>query len=296
MTARRSGPGAGHSAERSARRVSGGVSSRFSHGIFHGFSVGCSRPFFGPLLSTFSRHFGGSVAAAVLASALLAGCGSLATTPAGEGAPVPTASAAAGSFSLAARFSLRVEERNHSGRLDWRHTPARDEWLLSSPFGQGLAEIVSTADAACLAGSDGRRECDASLDALTQRVLGYPLPLADLADWVRGRGGDAASVDALGRPLSLERAGWHIDLAYDSDLASDAAGDALPRRLSIARPGGPELRLVIDAWGVPVGVGELPAAVGEDSPALALPVAPAGDVLASPLPAAGNAAAASDQH
>jgi len=233
-----------------------------------------------------------AVAVAVAATALFAGCTTLPAPAVGADVAAVAASGAAGSFALAARFSLRVDERNHSGRLDWQHTPTRDAWLLSSPFGQGLAEIVSTADAACLAGSDGRRECDASLDALTQRVLGYPLPLADLADWVRGRGGEAASgkatsVDALGRPLSLERDGWHIELAYDSDDA--AAAEALPRRLSIVRPGGPELRLVIDAWTVPAGVDEVLDAAGADSPALAIPLAPADEVRAAPLPAIGHA-------
>ena len=178
---------------------------------------------------------------------------------------------ASDSFALSARFALRVDAQNHSGRLDWRHTPLRDEWLLSSPFGQGIAEIVSTRELACLSGSDGRRECDADLDALTRRLLGYPLPLAGLADWVRARpqaaGGTAAPdndvVDALGRPLALVRAGWRIDFAYDGDAA-----DALPRRLSVALPAGPELRLVIDEWqalGLP-NTPSAPAAASSSEP------------------------------
>lgn len=220
--------------------------------------------------------------AALLASLALAGC---AAPGASSPAPLPERSllAESGSFALAARFSLRVDERNHSGRLDWQHTPVRDEWLLSSPFGQGLAEIVSTPAGACLSGSDGRRECDVSLDALTQRVLGYALPLAGLADWVRGRSRAGDRVDSLGRPVALERDCWHIELAYDS--AEAAAGDAPPGRLFITRPEGPELRLVIDAWTLPFAAADDPAELVSGSP-LVLPVAPASAVLAAPLPAA----------
>nr|WP_242463407.1 outer membrane lipoprotein LolB [Rhodocyclus tenuis] len=219
----------------------------------------------------------------MLASLALAGC----STPGASVAaaqPERSTLAASGSFALAARFSLRVDEQNHSGRLDWQHSPTSDEWLLSSPFGQGLAEIVSTPAVACLSAGDGRRECDASLDALTQRVLGYPLPLAGLADWVRGRGAEGGRVDALGRPLALARDGWYVDLAYDSD-AADAA-DAPPGRLFISRPGGPELRLVIDAWTLPLGANDAPAAGVDAISPLVLPVVPATALQATPLPAA----------
>ena len=46
-------------------------------------------------------------------------------------------------FSLEGRFSLLHENKNYSGRISWRHDGAHNEVLLSSPFGQGLAEIVT---------------------------------------------------------------------------------------------------------------------------------------------------------
>lgn len=187
------------------------------------------------------------LAVAALAVAI-SGCAGLAPESA-TAPPARSALAASERFELGARFTLRSDAQSHSGRLDWRHSPTRDEWLLSSPFGQGIAQIVSDGEGARLIASDGRSERDADLDTLTRRVLGYPLPLAGLADWIRGKvGGLGAgdSVDALGRPLVLVRDGWRIDYAYAADDAN-----APPNRLFISRRDGPELRLRIDEWRLP---------------------------------------------
>ena len=108
-----------------------------------------------------------------------------------------------------------------------------------------MAEIVSDADGARLTASDGTSHTAASPDALLQSVLGYPLPLSKLVDWVRGRSPDGGklSVDALGRPLQLRHEDWRIDYQYDSDDPQ-----ALPGRLFVEREGILELRLRIDQW------------------------------------------------
>ena len=94
-------------------------------------------------------------------------------------------------FSLEGRFSLRNEDRSYAGRLSWRHASGGDQVLLSSPLGQGLAEIVSDANGARLTTSDGKVYAAVDAETLTRDVLGYPLPLAQLTDWVRGRLRDA---------------------------------------------------------------------------------------------------------
>ena len=157
------------------------------------------------------------------------------------------------SFMLDGRFSLRHEDKNYSGRLSWRHVEAgndSDEVLLTSPFGQGMAEILSNADGAKLTTGDGRSYSAESAETLTQRVLGYPLPLGKLADWVRGRrhrgaSGESIESDAIARPLRLREEGWRIDYEYHDD-----APQALPSRLFIEHvgEGGFDLRLRIDEW------------------------------------------------
>lgn len=149
------------------------------------------------------------------------------------------------SFALEGRFSLRHEDKSYAGRLSWRHAADKDELLLASPFGQGMAEIISDAAGARLTGSDGQSHVAVDAETLTQQVLGYPLPLTHLTDWVRGRGptGHFDTTDNFGRPLRLRQDLWRIDYEYDSDDPQ-----ALPGRLFVQREGGLELRLRIDEW------------------------------------------------
>lgn len=147
-------------------------------------------------------------------------------------------------FSLEGRFSLRHEDKSYSGRLSWRHAGVNNELLLASPFGQGMAEIITNASGAKLTSSDGKVYTAVDAETLTRQVLGYPLPLAQLTDWVRGRaGGGALELDGQGRHLRLRHQGWRIDYDYENDDPQ-----ALPSRIFAEGAGGLELRLRIDEW------------------------------------------------
>ena len=164
-----------------------------------------------------------------------------------DGVGLPTQGDVPDDFSLEARFSLRHEEKNFTGRLSWHHAGSRDDLLLASPFGQGLARIVGDANGVLLTAGDGKTYAAADVSTLTQQVLGFPLPLDKLLEWVRGRrsGSESDVLDALGRPLHLREAEWNISYEYDSDDPQ-----ALPGRLFIEREGVFELRLRIDEWRV----------------------------------------------
>ena len=149
-------------------------------------------------------------------------------------------------FSLEGRFSLRNEDKSYSGRLSWRHDRGGDRVLLSSPLGQGMAEIVSDAEGAHLTASDGQIYSAADTETLTRNVLGYPLPLAQMSDWVRAtlRDAEESTIDEFGRPLSQRVAMWRIEYGYENDDAG-----AVPNRIFAERVGGGlELRLRIDEW------------------------------------------------
>lgn len=187
-----------------------------------------------------------------LAALALNACAPLtpaAVEPAASASPV-VARDSLQAFALAGRFSLQHESKRYVGGLHWRHDDRCDQLLVSSPLGQGLAEIVSDSSGARLTGSDGSSQSAATADELLQALLAYPLPLRQLIDWLRGSvpdGGDMTR-DALGRPLRLRHEAWRVDYEYDGDDAG-----ALPGRVFVEREGGFTLRLRIDEWQTPPG-------------------------------------------
>jgi outer membrane lipoprotein LolB len=153
------------------------------------------------------------------------------------------ASGEAYEFELSARIAVRYRDEASSGTVSWRHRRAGDEVLISGPLGQGVARLERDGETFTLTTATQEwRSMDA--ESLTERVLGYRLPLAGLADWVRARpwalGPSAlAEYDSDGRLAILEQAGWRIEyLEYSG---------ALPARLRLAYPG-IELRLAISEW------------------------------------------------
>jgi outer membrane lipoprotein LolB len=174
-----------------------------------------------------------SLCVAVLAL-LLAACGTPGFVLQGQSAE----------FELAGRIAVTFRDEATSGNIAWRHGAASDELLLSSPLGHGMARIVRSGSEVTLTTQDGRETRAADAESLTEQALGFRLPLAGLADWVRGRAAAAPAPtrerrDAAGRLAELEQSGWTIRyLEY---------ADARPSRLALNFPG-LELRLAISEW------------------------------------------------
>jgi outer membrane lipoprotein LolB len=155
-------------------------------------------------------------------------------------------------FSLEARFALRLERpgeatQSASGRLSWQHQNDRDQVLLATPLGSGIAEIRLSPGLAILQTAEGEIHQAADADALLLQVTGYGLPVSRLANWLLGRAGADGQLerDSRQRPLRLREAGWQVDYAYEDDLEN-----ALPARLTVARAAEMELRLRIESWQV----------------------------------------------
>ena len=173
--------------------------------------------------------------ASIIVALLLASC-----------AELPFSQADAGlEFELRGRIAVRYRDEAASGNISWRHALASDEVLITSALGQGIARIVRDAGQVTLTTQDGREHRAADTEALTEQVLGFRVPLAGLADWVRGKAVPGSTVherrDAAGRLVELEQAGWKIDYeAWSED-------GVRPTRLRLAYPG-MELRLAVAEW------------------------------------------------
>ena len=151
-------------------------------------------------------------------------------------------------FSLEARFAVTHEAERYSGRLSWQHRADADALQIVSPFGQVLAEIEINPTRARLTAADRRVFEAPDAERLTQEVLGYPLPVSQLASWVLARPvWEAVPVqDSMGRPHEISENGWLLTYEYPS-----ATPGGLPVSVVACRAGGPELRLRIEDWWTP---------------------------------------------
>lgn len=145
-------------------------------------------------------------------------------------------------FEIAGRIAVRYRDDAGTGNIAWRHGARGDEMLLTSPLGQGIARLVRAGEVITLTTQEGHEFQASDAESLTEQVLGFRLPLAGLADWVRARaapGPVRTRLDPAGRLAELEQSGWRVEyLEY--------AG-ARPSRLRLTYPG-LELRLAISWW------------------------------------------------
>lgn len=154
-----------------------------------------------------TRGWRGPAAALFLVLVLLAGC---ATKP----PVVPLATAVSG------RLAVRVDAaepgaspRSSSAVFELLGEPAAGELRLSSPLGTLLAVARWQPGSASLQ-AEGRVRQFADLDELTREMIGEPLPVAALFDWLRAR----PWVGAPSEPLAaggagFSQLGWLVELA-----------------------------------------------------------------------------------
>jgi outer membrane lipoprotein LolB len=156
---------------------------------------------------------------ALLVMAILAGCAPVEIKP--PQGPLD--------FDLLARIAARYGNESFSGNVAWRHAADGDEMLISTPFGQGVARIVRQGEAVLLTTAEPREYRSNDAEELTQRVLGFRVPLVGLADWIRGR----PSPD-------LESRGWKIEI-------QEVDQNRRPMRMRLTYQG-IELRLAVMQW------------------------------------------------
>ncbi|HEX2567812.1 MAG TPA: lipoprotein insertase outer membrane protein LolB [Burkholderiales bacterium] len=146
-------------------------------------------------------------------------------------------------FDVSGRLAARYAEESFTGGFSWRHAASSDQMLITSPLGQGVARIEREGGSVVLTTAEPHEYRASDAEALTEQVLGFRLPLAGLADWVRGAPSPSSPAreekDEQGRLKTLEQAGWRIEY-------QDYSG-ARPSRMRLTYPG-IELRLAIAQW------------------------------------------------
>ncbi len=143
--------------------------------------------------------------------------------------PARSPAAEISQFSFIGRLAVQQGETRHHVNIDWRHAPATDEILLTTPLGQGVAEIIHDAAGARLTLADRRRFAAEDWSTLSQQVFGFPLPLKASSRWLLG---DIADTE-----------GWRVTVVE----RESAATDALPTVIELERDD-ITVRLKIDEW------------------------------------------------
>jgi outer membrane lipoprotein LolB len=146
-------------------------------------------------------------------------------------------------FDLAGRIAARYGSEAFTGNVNWRHARGGDEMLISTPLGQGVARIVREGDAVQLTTAEGKEYRAPDSESLTERVLGFRLPLEGLADWIQGRASPDTPVRLEkapdGKLRALEQRGWKVEYQeYEGQR---------PSRMRLTYQG-IELRLAITQW------------------------------------------------
>jgi len=140
------------------------------------------------------------------------------------------------SFVATGRISLRQGERRDHLRFRWEHAKNSDIVMFMSPLGQGLAELTRDVQGARLVQPNQAAIAAETLPQLAQRVVGAPLPLEAMTDWLRGaRSG-----------LDGEADGWSV-------VISDTMAHGRHRLLRVieARREDVDFKLIVDDWDVP---------------------------------------------
>lgn len=191
---------------------------------------------------------------------LVAGCASPPILPGSAvdtiGAATPAARNYHAAIDLSGRLSVRYQRNGQDealhGSFAWSQTATRTFVTLSSPLGQTLATIELTPQGATLTQPGQAPRSAADADALAADAFGWPLPVANLRNWLQGY-----TLDTDGRRIpAADNDGairtpddWQIH--YPVWEASDNHVDR-PKRIDLARhtaqAGDITMRIVIDNW------------------------------------------------
>ncbi len=140
--------------------------------------------------------------------------------------PISTSGVAGASFDRSGRFALSVTHSDGrqeavQGGFSWHDTGTMLMLDLANPLGNTLARVQVEPGSATLTRSDGSTEQARHPDALVEQVLGSPIPVEGLRDWLKGDTGSTKPSDlqahADGKPASFTQDGWRVQLSrYDA--------------------------------------------------------------------------------
>lgn len=154
-------------------------------------------------------------------------------------------------WSFTGRIAVSDQGDGGSGRIEWIQRENSFEISLHAPVTRRSWRLLAEPGLARLEGLEGGPFYADDAGQLLHEHLGWTVPLADLADWVRGlraRAGGHMAYTAAGVPAQLEQDGWLVDYREFEHVGAVL----MPVRVFAARDS-QRIRLKVDTWTFPDG-------------------------------------------
>jgi outer membrane lipoprotein LolB len=194
--------------------------------------------------------------AVALAGALLAGCSAVRPLDSEQAAWQPLYEQRAArlgpleTWALQGRLAMSDSGDGGSGNLSWRQRPDSSRMDFHGALGRGAWRLQAGEAGAEIEFADGRLYRADSIDALVRGQVGWQVPVAALAWWVRGLAApgevEKSVLDENGVLMLLQQDGWNIE--YGRYGVVD--GELMPLKLT-ARQEDRTVKLAIRKWELP---------------------------------------------
>lgn len=154
-------------------------------------------------------------------------------------------------FSLEAKLAVQYAGKGYTARMEWQHQAQEDTMRIFSPLGQQVALIHRTPQAVTLTDQSGKQHAAADVASLTERLLGWRLPLSGLSQWILGAPHQTSPFQAnyleSGLPASLTQDQWQIDYDHYQQVALHGQPEQLPFTTRLQQQD-VRIKLVIQHW------------------------------------------------
>lgn len=151
-------------------------------------------------------------------------------------------------WTVVGKLAVRTSDNAESAHLQWQQRAEQFDIRLAGPAGLKATRIYGTpADAHF---EQGERHVQAdSVEALSEQLIGWPLPARELTWWLRGLPApnsrvQTASYAPAGWLAHLVQNGWRIDF---SEPQQPTPQITLPSRIEAVR-GDMRITLIIKTW------------------------------------------------
>jgi outer membrane lipoprotein LolB len=155
---------------------------------------------------------------------------------------------------LSLRYEVRGSNQSSHGSFSWEQNADNTSIQLRSPLGQTVAVIEMNAQQARLLRGGQPAIASDNADTLIQEVLGWPLPIGGLKNWLQGfvlgATGQLVAVKPSDAAVTVNTIdGWQIQY---QQWQADQDHSLHPKRIDLTRyteeAGTVMIRIVIDEW------------------------------------------------